>query len=290
MRPARRPAAAVDVLDEVSWHARRTMSARVHPPLLAALLALAVLVGCGDDRPEESDVRDAQKSATQPLYWAGDEVAGQALTGIVRNGGVVTFLYGDCKLPDGEGGCPAPISVQAAPSAMSKGSSSTYARRRPPGARHHGARAAPAPSTSRPGRRTSRSAPTPRRASSARWPHCGRSRGASRAELPPPRYPLAYIQELRLVRDTYRALRQRARGARPAAVSRGAPCAAAGVRARAGGSARCAGRGRVRARGGVPARAGVLSEGGRLLRGPAEGPERPAVTSRRGTESRRARS
>src|SRR3954454_12062355 len=88
---------------------------RVHLVLLACLVGAAQLAACGGaDRPSGDDVRDAQKSATQPLYWAGDSVAGLPLTGISRNAGVVTFLYGDCNLPKGEGGCPVPVSVQTA--------------------------------------------------------------------------------------------------------------------------------------------------------------------------------
>ena len=177
---------------------------RVQRLLIAATLPLALLAGCGDDRPGESDVRDAQKSATQPLYWAGDEVAGQELTAITRNGGVVTFLYGTCKLPDGEGGCAVPISVQTAPICNVKAlfldvRPTTGRRVRGITARVRGASTLDlATGTSNITVRADRPARLERTLTALRPVE-----GASRGELPPPRYPLEYIEELRRTRDAF---------------------------------------------------------------------------------------
>lgn len=166
---------------------------RVQRLLIAATLPLALLAGCGDDRPGESDVRDAQKSATQPLYWAGDEVAGQELTGITRNGGVVTFLYGTAAL-----------SVQTAPICNVKAlfldvRPTTGRRVRGITARVRGASTLDlATGTSNITVRADRPARLERTLTALRPVE-----GASRAELPPPRYPLEYIEELRRTRDAF---------------------------------------------------------------------------------------
>jgi hypothetical protein len=49
-----------------------------------------------------------------PLYDAGDAVSGYPLVGIQydQNPDVVTFVYGDCLPPEGEGGCAPPVSIQ----------------------------------------------------------------------------------------------------------------------------------------------------------------------------------
>jgi len=176
---------------------------RVQHLLIAATLPLALLAGCGDDRPEESDVRDAQKSATQPLYWAGDEVAGQELSGITRNGGVVTFLYGSCKNEEREGGCAVPISVQTAPICNVKGLvldvRPTRSRQvRGITARVRGATTLDlATGTSNITVRVDR-ANRLMPVTAALRPVEGDS---ARGELPAPRYPLEYIEELRRTRD-----------------------------------------------------------------------------------------
>ncbi|HEV2775697.1 MAG TPA: hypothetical protein VGV90_08920 [Solirubrobacteraceae bacterium] len=177
---------------------------RVQHLLTAAPLALALLAGCGDDRPDSSDIRDAQKSATQPLYWAGEEVAGQALSAITRNGGVVTFLYGDCKNEEREGGCAVPISVQTAPICTVK---ALFLDVRPTRSRRVCGITARVRGASTLDLPTGTSNVTVRADSPARL---GRTvaalravEGGSRGELPPPRYPLEYIEELRRTRDAF---------------------------------------------------------------------------------------
>jgi hypothetical protein len=173
--------------------------------MMAATLPLALLAGCGDDRPQESDVRDAQKTATQPLYWAGDEVAGQQLTAITRNGGVVTFLYGSCRNEDREGGCAVPISIQTAPICNVK---ALFLDVRP--TRSRSVRGI----TARVRGATTLDLATGTSNITVRVDRAQRlepvlaalrpvDRESARGELPPPRYPLEYIEELRRTRDAF---------------------------------------------------------------------------------------
>jgi hypothetical protein len=174
--------------------------------LLACLVGAAQLAACGGaDRPSGDDVRDAQKSATQPLYWAGETAAGLPLTGITRAAGVVTFGYGDCNLPEGEGGCPVPVSVQTAsicnvkalfldvrPTAGRRVRGIT-ARVRGPGTIDL------ATGTSNITVRADRPARLERVLAALRPVEGGGARG----ELPQPRYPLSYIEQLRRARDAF---------------------------------------------------------------------------------------
>lgn len=213
--------------------------------------ALAVLAGCGDDRPDSDEVRDAQKAATQPLYWAGDEVADQPLTGLTRNGDVVTFLYGDCKNEERKGGCATPISVQTAPICNVK---ALVLDVRPTRSRQVRGITARVRGGGTVDLATGTSNVTVRADTPARLERTLAAlrpvEGAARGELPPPRYPLEYIEELRRTRDAFvrtgsvraardqlrisqRAIRFRLRLAerlgserlrRPAAEFKGEPC------------------------------------------------------------------
>ena len=180
------------------------MAARVHLPLMAALLALALLAGCGGDRPGDDEVRDAQKAAAQPLYWAGDEVAGQELSGMTRNGDVVTFLYGDCKNEDREGGCAVPISVQTAPICNVKALVLDVRPTRSRAVRGITARVRGGGTVDL---ATGTSNITVRADSPRRLDRTLAAlrpvEGAQRGDLPAPRYPLEYIEELRRTRDAF---------------------------------------------------------------------------------------
>jgi len=180
------------------------MAARVHLPLMAALLSLALLAGCGGDRPGDDEIRDAQKAAAQPLYWAGDEVAGQELSGMTRNGDVVTFLYGDCKNEDREGGCAVPISVQTAPICNVKALVLDVRPTRSRAVRGITARVRGGGTVDL---ATGTSNITVRADSPRRLDRTLAAlrpvEGAQRGELPAPRYPLEYIEELRRTRDAF---------------------------------------------------------------------------------------
>ena len=175
---------------------------RVQRLLLAAAPALAVLAGCGG--PDADEARDAQKSATQPLYWAGEEVAGQSLSDITRNGGVVTFLYGDCKNEEREGGCAVPISVQTAPICNVK---ALVLDVRPTRSRRVRGITARVRGGGTVDLATGTSNITVRADSPSRLERTLKAlrpvEGSARGELPPPRYPLEYIEELRRTRDAF---------------------------------------------------------------------------------------
>lgn len=169
---------------------------------MATAPALALLAGCGS--PGAGDARDAQESATQPLYWAGDEVAGQKLSDITRNGDVVTFLYGDCKNEEREGGCAVPISVQTAPICTVK---ALVLDVRPTRSRQVRGITARDRGGGTLDLATGTSNVTVRADSQRRLARTVAAlrpvEGEARGELPPPRYPLEYIEELRRTRDAF---------------------------------------------------------------------------------------
>jgi hypothetical protein len=171
---------------------------------IGAALSLGLLAGCGSDRPGDDDVRDAQKSATEAVYWAGDKVAGLDLTAITHNGGVVTFLYGSCKNPERKGGCAVPVSVQTAPicavKALVLGVRPTRSRQvRGVTARVRGASTIDlATGTSNVTVRADRRRQLQQAVAALRSVDGETTTGE---RLPRPRYPLDYIQELRRTRD-----------------------------------------------------------------------------------------
>ncbi len=180
---------------------------RVQPLLTVATLGLVLLAGCSDDaeRPGADEVRDAQRAVTQPLYWGGDATAGQPLTAVVRNGGVVTFLYGACKLPDGEGGCAAPVSVQTAPICNVK---ALFLDVRPTTSRRVRGITARVRGDGTVDLATGTSNVTVRADSAARLERVlvglRPVEGTAGERLPAPRYPADYIAQLRRASDAFR--------------------------------------------------------------------------------------
>jgi hypothetical protein len=86
---------------------------------LAAGLAWAMNVDSastpGAEPPNGNSSLAAMKAFSKfPLYDTGDSMGGLPLTGVQsdQNPDVVTFVYGDCMLPEGEGGCAPPVSIQ----------------------------------------------------------------------------------------------------------------------------------------------------------------------------------
>jgi hypothetical protein len=78
--------------------------------LLVALCALLLVPAAGGRTGDES------QAAADP-YWLGPYFAGLRLTGSEGTGGSEGsedrfFYYGDCELPEGEGGCSLPAQVQ----------------------------------------------------------------------------------------------------------------------------------------------------------------------------------
>jgi hypothetical protein len=54
----------------------------------------------------------AAVSAPNDLYWLGPYFAGMRLTSSPEEHRYATFAYGDCELPEGEGGCSLPANIQ----------------------------------------------------------------------------------------------------------------------------------------------------------------------------------
>jgi len=75
---------------------------------LATLLAVLLVSPAGGRGGEES-------RASRDPYWLGPYFAGMRVTGEESYAGS-TILYGDCELPEGEGGCSLPAQVQTSTS------------------------------------------------------------------------------------------------------------------------------------------------------------------------------
>lgn len=120
-------------------------------PLVLVLAAASALAGCsdGDDNtattpgPGRWSVDDARAFEEFPLFWAGEEYAGNELTTIIRADYVsaerpgltvyedsASFLYGTCELPEGEGGCAVPyqLAIQTACSMVGRVSPAQFER------------------------------------------------------------------------------------------------------------------------------------------------------------------
>jgi hypothetical protein len=174
------------------------------------LIIIALLTAGGSDPPppppDASTVRAAQAAAAFPLYWAGEAVAGLPLTSVVRTGGQITVQYGSCVPSGDEPSCALPIQIQTTsicarnPLILDLRPRSSSRVRGVP-ARDYGDDLSLEIGTSD---------VTLFAQSKYRQPVLAALRSARDAapapgaELPPPRYPRAYVLELRLVRDTYR--------------------------------------------------------------------------------------
>jgi hypothetical protein len=99
------------------------VSARAVLPLLVC--GSALLWGCGGSSEPDVSLEELRAFHAYPLYYAGDEVAGNRLEDISawdewetypKQGELnFTFLYGDCDPPEGlfaEGGCAPPVQIQ----------------------------------------------------------------------------------------------------------------------------------------------------------------------------------
>ncbi|HYJ21489.1 MAG TPA: hypothetical protein VEW07_05640 [Solirubrobacterales bacterium] len=80
-------------------------------------LCLVALSGCGEDAPSAPSLAEVKKFKGYPVYYAGEEVLGQPITGGLEGEAQVdpqervwVIIYGDCELPEGEGGC-APFQI-----------------------------------------------------------------------------------------------------------------------------------------------------------------------------------
>ena len=173
------------------------------------LIIIALLTSGGGDPeppPDAATVRAAQSAATFPIFWAGESVAGIPLTGVSRDRRQVNVSYGTCTPAGGEGGCAPPVTIQTTsicernPLILDLRPRSSSRVRGVP-ARDYGDDLSLEIDTSNV---TVFTRPEYRPQVVAALQPARAAAPAAGAELPPPRYPRAYVLELRLVRDTYR--------------------------------------------------------------------------------------
>jgi hypothetical protein len=79
---------------------------RGRPAAAVVVLCALLLAALGAGRA------GAAVSAPNDLYWLGPYFAGMPLTSEPEEHRYATFVYGDCELPEGEGGCSPPIQIQ----------------------------------------------------------------------------------------------------------------------------------------------------------------------------------
>lgn len=175
----------------------------------APMLVVVLLVSGGDDAspPDAADVRALQDAVAFPLYWAGESVAGLPLTAVQRDGRQVNVSYGDCVPAGGEGGCSPPVTIQTT-SICDRNPLILDVRPRTSRsvrgvmAREYGDRnLALEVGTSNV---TVFAVPEAREQVIAALRAAREPPPGAGADLPPARYPRAYVLELGLVRDTFR--------------------------------------------------------------------------------------
>ena len=173
------------------------------------LIIIALLTSGGSDPqppPDAATVRAAQAAAAFPIFWAGESVAGLPLTGVSRDGGQVNVQYGSCTPAGGEGGCALPVTIQTTsicarnPLILDLRPRASSRVRGVP-ARDYGDDLSLEIDTSNV---TVFTRPQYREQVLSALRSARVAAPVPSAELPPPRYPRAYVLELRLVRDTYR--------------------------------------------------------------------------------------
>jgi hypothetical protein len=83
------------------------------------LVVLWGLVACGYAATTAPDLGEVEAFDAFPVYFAGEEVAGLPLEDVVGEdwreprAQTWSFIYGDCDLPPGEGGCSTPLQIQS---------------------------------------------------------------------------------------------------------------------------------------------------------------------------------
>ena len=177
---------------------------------LAVLVAVASsIAGCGGSEAREpsprAQVLAAQRTVAYPLYWVGTSLGGLALTDVLATPRRVTLLYGTCT-PHGDAGCAPPLTIQVSSICDDNAlvldiRPDTRSRARGTTALDYGEAARVELDAGVSHITVSATAARTRRAIAALRPVAG-SRPA-RDALPPPRYPLSYLGELRLVRQAY---------------------------------------------------------------------------------------
>jgi hypothetical protein len=86
---------------------------------LVAVLASALCLGaCGDDPPSLTEIREFR---AYPVYWSGNSIAGNSLIEVTgdptlhedKRETIWVLIYGRCKDPPDEGGCPPPLQIHS---------------------------------------------------------------------------------------------------------------------------------------------------------------------------------
>lgn len=77
----------------------------------------AAVAGCSwTDEPQGDSTLDEVRDLPGPApYFVGETFEDLPLTAILGRSLPLSFIYGDCEPPPGEGGCPAPLEVQVSP-------------------------------------------------------------------------------------------------------------------------------------------------------------------------------
>jgi len=87
------------------------------------MAAVAAAAGCSwTDSEGDSTLEEIRALPGPAPYFVGEEFEELPLTAILGRTLPLSFIYGDCEPPPGEGGCPTPLEVQVWP-----------IERRPPG-------------------------------------------------------------------------------------------------------------------------------------------------------------
>lgn len=92
----------------------------LRPILLGGLIAAALaLTACGsEDSPSPAEFKEFR---AYPVYWSGESVAGNDLVEVMGDPTLHEderettwiFIYGECKDPPDEGGCPPPLQIHS---------------------------------------------------------------------------------------------------------------------------------------------------------------------------------
>ena len=81
--------------------------------LLAVALVICTVAVAGCTSGDGSVNLDQLRDADAPYYYVGPSFDGLPVTHILRyRAGEAEVLYGTCKPPSGEGGCPLPLELQ----------------------------------------------------------------------------------------------------------------------------------------------------------------------------------
>jgi hypothetical protein len=92
---------------------------RIFTTLLVALASGLCLSACGtEDPPSLTEIKEFR---AYPVYWSGDSVAGNSLIEVMGDATlqedlrdtVWVLIYGRCKDPPDEGGCPPPLQIHS---------------------------------------------------------------------------------------------------------------------------------------------------------------------------------